>query len=51
VAIRRLSSTEAMLAGGRTTVDDHSASGVPWVTGEDGAALLERLEEAGVLRP
>lgn len=48
VAIRRLSPTEAVLAGGRTTVNDHSASRVPWVTGDDGAALLDRLEEAGV---
>lgn len=48
VAIRRLSSTEAVLAGGRTTVNDHTASSVPWVTGDDGAALLESLEEAGV---
>lgn len=48
VAIRRLSSTEAVLAGGRTSVDDHSASGVPWVSGDDGAALLDRLEEAGI---
>jgi hypothetical protein len=39
-----------MLAGGRTTVNDHSASGVPWMTGDDGAALLERLEDAGVVR-
>nr|WP_274635619.1 phosphatase domain-containing protein [Microbacterium bovistercoris] len=50
IAIRRLSSTEAMLAGGRTTVNDHSASDVPWVTGEDGAALLDRLEDAGIIR-
>ncbi|QAY61374.1 DUF2183 domain-containing protein [Microbacterium protaetiae] len=50
VAIRRLSSTQAVLAGGRTTVNDHTASGVPWVSGDDGAALLERLEEAGVAR-
>lgn len=49
VAIRRLSSAEAVLAGGRTTVDDHSAARVPWVTGDDGAALLERLQAAGVL--
>jgi phosphatidate phosphatase APP1 len=50
VAIRRLSSTQAVLAGGRTTVNDHSASAVPWVSGDDGAALLERLEEAGITR-
>lgn len=48
VAIRRLSPTQAVLAGGRTVVDDHSASGVPWVTGPDGAALLDRLTEVGV---
>ncbi|MBF4560811.1 DUF2183 domain-containing protein [Microbacterium sp. VKM Ac-2870] len=49
VAIRRLSSAEAVLAGGRTAVDDHSAAGVPWVTGDDGAALLDRLAEIGVV--
>lgn len=50
VAIRRLSPAEAVLAGGRTVVDDHSAANVPWVTESDGAGLLERLEDAGVLR-
>ncbi|HKT57232.1 MAG TPA: phosphatase domain-containing protein [Microbacterium sp.] len=50
VAIRRLTPAEAVLAGGRTQVDDHSAAGVPRVTGDDGAALLTRLEEVGVLR-
>lgn len=50
VAIRRLTPTEAVLAGGRTVVDDHSASEIPWVTGYDGAALLDRLTETGVLR-
>ncbi|WP_439593978.1 App1 family protein [Microbacterium sp.] len=49
VAIRRLSPTEAVLAGGRTAVNDHSAAEVPWVTGDDGAALLERLEAVGVI--
>ncbi|WP_375384643.1 App1 family protein [uncultured Microbacterium sp.] len=49
VAIRRLSPAEAVLAGGRTVVDDHSAAGVPWVTESDGAGLLERLEEVGVI--
>ncbi|MFH8249970.1 App1 family protein [Microbacterium sp. B2969] len=49
VAIRRLSPAEAVLAGGRTNVDDHSAASVPWVTESDGAGLLERLEEVGVL--
>jgi phosphatidate phosphatase APP1 len=51
VAIRRLTSAEAVLAGGRTAVNDHSAASVPWVSGDDGAELLDRLEEAGVVRP
>jgi phosphatidate phosphatase APP1 len=51
VAIRRLSPAEAVLAGGRTAVNDHSAATVPWVTDSDGAGLVERLEEAGVLEP
>lgn len=49
VAIRQLSTAEAVLAGGRTAVDDHSAAEVPWVTGPDGAELLERLAAAGVV--
>ena len=49
VAIRQLSPAEAVLAGGRTHVDDHSAAGVPWVTESDGAGILEKLEAAGVL--
>lgn len=51
VAIRRLSPAEAVLAGGRTAVNDHSAAAVPWVTDSDGAGLVERLEEVGVLEP
>ena len=51
VAIRRLSPAEAVLAGGRTAVNDHSAASVPWVTDSDGAGLVERLVEAGVLEP
>jgi phosphatidate phosphatase APP1 len=49
VAIRRLSPAEAVLAGGRTVVDDHGAADVPWVTESDGAGLLERLESVGVI--
>lgn len=49
VAIRRLSPAEAVLAGGRTAVNDHSAAQVPWVTGSDGAALLDRLADVGVI--
>ncbi len=49
VAIRRLTPTEAVLAGGRTVVDDHSAAAVPWVSGDDGAELMDRLAEQGLL--
>ncbi len=49
VAIRRLSPAEAVLAGGRTAVNDHAAAQVPWVTGSDGAALLDRLTDVGVV--
>lgn len=49
VAIRRLSPAEAVLAGGRTAVDDHSAADVPWVSEPDGAALLDRLQDVGVI--
>ena len=49
VAIRRLLPAEAVLAGGRTVVDDHSAADVPWVSESDGAGLLERLEDVGVI--
>jgi len=49
VAIRRLSPAEAVLAGGRTAVDDHAAASIPWVSDDDGAGLLERLEEVGVI--
>ncbi|MGO1956140.1 App1 family protein [Microbacterium sp.] len=49
VAIRRLSPAQAVLAGGRTVVDDHEASEVPWVTEDDGAGLAMRLEDVGIL--
>lgn len=49
VAIRRLSPAEAVLAGGRTVVDDHTAASVPWVTESDGAGLSERLSAIGIL--
>lgn len=49
VAIRRLSATEAVLAGGRQTVDDHSDAQAPWVTASDGAGILDKLERAGLV--
>ena len=49
VAIRRLSPAEAVLAGGRTAVNDHTAASVPWVTASHGEGLLRRLREEGVV--
>ncbi len=49
LAIRRLSPAEAVLAGGRTRVDDREAADIPWVTAPNGAGLLEQLQEVGVL--
>ncbi|WP_396668269.1 App1 family protein [Microbacterium sp. R86528] len=49
VAIRRLSTAEAVLAGGRTAVNDHAAFEVPWLTESDGAGLLEQLESLGII--
>ncbi|MGL3151723.1 App1 family protein [Microbacterium sp. A82] len=49
VAIRQLSATEAMLAGGRAASDDHSEDTVLWVAASDGAGLRERLTERGIL--
>ncbi|MBN9177363.1 MAG: DUF2183 domain-containing protein [Microbacterium sp.] len=49
VAIRQLSPAEAVLAGGRTAVNDHAAAGVPWVSASDGAGLLDQLTDVGVI--
>jgi phosphatidate phosphatase APP1 len=49
VAIRRLTPGEAVLAGGRSEAEAHAAGGVPWVYADDGAGLIERLEELGLL--
>ncbi|MFB9310065.1 phosphatidate phosphatase APP1 [Agromyces hippuratus] len=48
VAIRRLSKGEAVLAGGRTKTEQH-ASGVPWVSANDGSTIADRLADLGVL--
>jgi len=50
VAIRQLSPTEAILAGGRTVSDDHSEDSTPWVASSDGAGLREKLTDVGILR-
>lgn len=48
VAIRRLLPAEAVLAGGRVSIE-HADDDVPWVSAEDGAGLRELLGEAGLL--
>jgi phosphatidate phosphatase APP1 len=48
VAIRQLSTSEAVLAGGRSKAEAHqNGSGIPWVYAPDGAGLAEQLEEIG----
>ncbi|WP_374010661.1 App1 family protein [Leifsonia sp. LS-T14] len=50
VAIRQLSSGEAVLAGGRSKADKHSElSGTPWVYAPDGAGLSEQLTKLGLV--
>jgi phosphatidate phosphatase APP1 len=45
VAIRQLSASEAVLAGGRSKTGEHAAAtGVPWMYSPDGAGLAEQLE-------
>jgi len=48
VAIRRLSTGEAVLAGGRTKAEQHGAD-VPWVSASDGATLADQLHDLGLL--
>ena len=48
VAIRRLSTGEAVLAGGRTKAEQHGAD-VAWVSASDGARIADQLAEVEVL--
>ena len=51
IAIRQLSATEALLAGGRAEETQRATDGVPWAYGPDGAALSFQLENFGILAP
>lgn len=51
IAIRQLSATEALLAGGRAEETQRATPGIPWAYGPDGAALSFQLEHSGVLPP
>jgi phosphatidate phosphatase APP1 len=48
VAIRQLSASEAVLAGGRSKAEEHGGDEPPWVYAPDGAALLDQLSRHGV---
>lgn len=51
VAIRQLSTSEAVLAGGRSRDDEkHRPGVVPWVYAPHGAGLAEQFTDLGVLR-
>lgn len=49
VAIRRLTPGEAVLAGGRSGGAEHRPEGVPWLYADDGAGLIEQLQQLGLL--
>ena len=48
VAIRQLSPSQAVLAGGRSRAEEHGGDSPPWVYAPDGAGLLERLARHGI---
>ncbi len=50
VAIRQLSTSEAVLAGGRKRASDRDP-GVPWISAPDGAGIAEGLTAEGLLQP
>ena len=49
IAIRQLSASESVLAGGHTENADHTGSEVPWIYAPDGAGIAKRLTELQVL--
>jgi len=49
VAIRQLSTSEAVLAGGRSKPDHDDSTAAPWVYAPDGAGISEQLVAEGIL--
>ncbi|MBM7782942.1 App1 family protein [Arthrobacter tumbae] len=50
IAIRQLSPSEAVLAGGRSKGSPtRSTPGIPWIYARDGAGMSEQLSELGIL--
>jgi phosphatidate phosphatase APP1 len=49
VAIRQLSTGEAVLAGGRSKAEPPGVADVPWVYSPDGSGIADQLESLGIL--
>jgi len=49
IAIRQLSVSEAVFAGGHSEDGDHSASAVPWIYSTDGAGMAKQLRALDLL--
>ncbi|WP_043444984.1 App1 family protein [Arthrobacter sp. L77] len=49
IAIRQLSVSEAVLAGGRSKTGIQPTPGIPWIYAPDGAGMSTRLEEMGII--
>ncbi|MEV8146942.1 phosphatase domain-containing protein [Arthrobacter sp. NPDC080073] len=50
IAIRQLSVSEAVLAGGRSKSPVQPTPGVPWIYSPDGAGMSAQLEQMGIIR-
>ncbi|GLI29062.1 hypothetical protein ARHIZOSPH14_33040 [Agromyces rhizosphaerae] len=48
IVIRQLSAGEAVLAGGRSRAELHGVT-APWISANDGATIVKRMEELGLL--
>lgn len=49
IAIRQLSVSESVFAGGHTLDGDHTASSVPWIYAPDGAGMAKQLAAVNLL--
>ena len=49
IAIRQLSISESVFAGGHSEDGDHTTSRVPWIYSPDGAGIAKQLARLGVL--
>lgn len=50
IAIRQLSASEAVLAGGRSGGAAGDTPNVPWIYATDGAGIAQRLHELGIVK-